>query len=88
MNPMSKDEILKAVNKLKYNGKGSKTISTMVLKDNTNGLSEILTHVGWGVDIPYRLVVRTLAIISYICIIAIHLLGYSHMKQVRTVEVK
>ena len=44
MNPLSRDEITKAVNKLKYNGKGSKTISTMVLKDNANTLSEILTH--------------------------------------------
>ena len=45
MNQISRDEISKAVNKLKNNGKGSKTISTMVLKDNTNKLSEILTHV-------------------------------------------
>ena len=45
MNPISKDEISKAVKKLKYNGKGTNIISTMVLKDNTNKLSEILTHV-------------------------------------------
>lgn len=45
MNPISKDEISKAVNKLKHNGKSSKTISTMVLKDNTNKLSDILTYV-------------------------------------------
>ena len=45
MNPLEKDEISKAVNKLKYNGKGSKTISTLVLKDNSNKLADILMHV-------------------------------------------
>ena len=45
MNSISKDEISKAVKKLKYNGKGTNIISTMVLKDNTNKLSEILTNV-------------------------------------------
>ena len=42
MNPLSKDEITKAINKLKYNGKSSKTVSTTVLKDISNKLSEIL----------------------------------------------
>ena len=42
MNPLSKDEISKAINKLKYNGKSSKTVSTTVLKDISNKLSEIL----------------------------------------------
>merc|ERR1712240_849706 len=45
MNPLEKDEISKAVNNLKYNGKGSKTISTIVLKDNSNKLADILMHV-------------------------------------------
>ena len=45
MNPIAKEEISKAVNKLKYNGKGSKTISTTVLKDNSSKLSDILMHV-------------------------------------------
>ena len=45
MNPITKDEISKVVNKLKYNGKGSKIISTMVLKDNNNKISEILMHI-------------------------------------------
>ena len=43
MTPILKDEISKAMSKLKYNGKSSKTISTLVLKDNTIKLSEILT---------------------------------------------
>ena len=42
MNPISKEEIAKALLKQKYNGKGTKTISTMVLKNNVNKLSEIL----------------------------------------------
>ena len=42
MNPLSKEEISKAINKLKYNGKSSKTVSTTVLKDISNKLSEIL----------------------------------------------
>ena len=41
MSPIEKYEISKAVNKLKYNGKGSKTTSTMVLKDNSNKLADI-----------------------------------------------
>ena len=45
MSPIEKYEISKAVNKLKPNGKGSKTISTMVLKDNSNKLADILMHV-------------------------------------------
>ena len=45
MNPIKKEETSKAVTKLKYNGKGSKTISTLVLKDNINRISEILTHI-------------------------------------------
>ena len=45
MYPIAKEEISKAVNKLKYNGKGSKTISTMVVKDNSNKLSDILMHI-------------------------------------------
>ena len=45
MNPIKRDETSKAVTKLKYNGKGSKTISTLVLKDNKNRISEILTHI-------------------------------------------
>ena len=45
MNPVSNEEILKAVNILKYNGKGTKIISTMVLKDSSKILSEILSHV-------------------------------------------
>ena len=45
MNPIKNEETSKAVTKLKYNGKGSKTISTLVLKDNKNRISEILTHI-------------------------------------------
>ena len=45
MYPIAKEEISKAVNRLKNNGKGSKTISTMVLKDNSNKLSDILMHI-------------------------------------------
>ena len=45
MNPIKREEISKAVTNLKYNGKGSKTISTLVLKDNKNRISEILMHI-------------------------------------------
>ena len=45
MNPVSNEEILKAVNIFKYNGKGTQIISTMVLKDSSKILSEILSHV-------------------------------------------
>ena len=45
ISPITKDEISKVVNKLKYNGKGSKIISTMVLKDNSNTITEILMHI-------------------------------------------
>ena len=45
MNPISIEEITKALLELKYNGKGTKTISTMVLKNNVGKLSEILCHV-------------------------------------------
>ena len=45
MNPISKEEITKALLELKYNGKGTKTISTMVLKNNVGKLSDILCHV-------------------------------------------
>ena len=45
MNPISKEEISKALLKLKNNGKGTKNISTLVLKNNVNKLSEILCHV-------------------------------------------
>ena len=41
MNPIKKEEISKAVTKLKYNGKGSKIISTLVLKDNKNRISRM-----------------------------------------------
>ena len=45
MNPVSNKETLKAINMLKYNGKGTKIISTMVLKDTSNILSKILSHI-------------------------------------------
>ena len=45
MNPIKKEETSKAVTKLKYNGKGSKTVSTLVLKDNNDRISDILTHI-------------------------------------------
>ena len=45
MNPVSNEETLKAVNMLKHNGKGTKIISTMVLKDTSNILSKILSHI-------------------------------------------
>ena len=45
MQPVIINEVLNAVSSLKNNGKSANIVSTLVLKENINKLSEILTHV-------------------------------------------
>ena len=45
MQPVIINEVLNAVNGLKNNGKSANIVSTLVLKENINKLSEILTHI-------------------------------------------